>query len=191
MLRLPLNCTGSKLSQISWDASKIRGVNIIEGHGSLTTGPLIGRSSFILAPVWLHESFWSPRRGVGFLCTFVIARANTGTLEGGWQGLWSLPFLQQLIFVLDQNWISSYRGSVSKYCSSILSNLICGSPGGTVRHQPPSKTCPVRIEAYGNKTIWFTGIATPPYPKVRKKLTETLFCSFNWCNCTHKKGLPT
>lgn len=79
------------------------------------------------------------------------------------------------MFVLDKNWISSYRSKVSKYYSSTLSNLICGSPGGTVRHQPPSKTCPVRIGTHCNKTIWFTGIATPPYPKVHEKLTNAFF----------------
>lgn len=56
--------------------------------------------------------------------------------------------------------------------------MICGSSGGTVRHQLPSKTSPVSPRVYGNKTIWFTVIAAPPYPKVHEKPRELLFFFF-------------
>lgn len=72
------------------------------------------------------------------------------------------------MFVLGQKWISSYRKRALKYCSSILSNLICASPGGTVRHNHNVKQ-PVRLGIYGNKTVWFTCTAIHPYPKVCEK----------------------
>lgn len=78
------------------------------------------------------------------------------------------------MFVLGQKWVSSYRRRALKYCSSILSNLICASPGGTVGHNHNVKQ-PVRIGIYSNKTIWFTGTAMHPYPKVHEKADRSTF----------------
>lgn len=110
----------------------------------------------------------------GFLWTIVIAKADKETLGSVWWGWWSLPFLQQLMFVLGQKWISSYRSRVSKYCPSILSNLICGSPSGTAGHNHKVNSL---SELEYMATEWFDLLAQLYVltQKYMKKLTALFF----------------
>lgn len=136
MLGLPVDCMSRKSLWILQNFHKIMGLNFVEVDISFTTGPLIGRTNFSLAPIARVRAFEAPE------ALFVFPAPSwllVQTQEHPWRwvaraGGASLgPPFSLAAYVCSR---SKLNFLLQKCGIKVLSKsfeylLICGSPGGS------------------------------------------------------------